>query len=60
MACTNNRRPILAEGSVQEALVRFAEQGMNRGAWLGAYVLMATIFMLSWDSTIRGLGWLCG
>jgi REP-associated tyrosine transposase len=38
--CTNNRRAILAKQSVHQAFVRFAEKGAQRGAWVGAYVLM--------------------
>ena len=38
--CTNERRPILAAESVHRAFVQFAQEGIHRGAWLGAYVLM--------------------
>ncbi len=38
--CTNNRRAILAKRSVHQAFVHFAEKGAQRGAWVGAYVLM--------------------
>src|SRR5438067_1903462 len=42
--CTNNRRAVLATRSVHTTFVRFAEQGMQRGAWLGAYILMPDHF----------------
>src|SRR5438067_9785049 len=42
--CTQNRRSILAQQSVHHAFVHFGEEGMNRGAWLGAYVLMPDHF----------------
>lgn len=38
--CTEKRRSILVEQSVHDAFIRFAEEGMHRGEWLGAYVLM--------------------
>jgi REP element-mobilizing transposase RayT len=38
--CTEKRRSILVEQSVHDAFIRFAEEGVHRGAWLGAYVLM--------------------
>ena len=42
--CTENRRPILARQSIHDAFLRFADEGMHRGAWLGAYVLMPDHF----------------
>jgi REP element-mobilizing transposase RayT len=38
--CTDSRGRILAAESIHQAFVQFAVQGMDRGAWLGAYVLM--------------------
>ena len=38
--CTHNRRHILANASVHESFLRFAKQGPEHGAWVGAYVLM--------------------
>jgi len=38
--CTHERRKILAQPFVNERLVRFAESGPERGAWMGAYVIM--------------------
>jgi REP element-mobilizing transposase RayT len=38
--CTSNRRAILAKQSVHQAFVYFAENGAQRGAWVGAYALM--------------------
>ena len=40
MACTGDRRRILARRSVHDAFVHFAEEGLRHGAWLGAYVPM--------------------
>lgn len=39
-ACTQGRAPILANADVNAAILQFAEAGPERGAWLGAYVLM--------------------
>jgi REP-associated tyrosine transposase len=39
-ACTHNRRHILANPSVHESFVRFAQQGPEHGAWVCAYVIM--------------------
>ena len=39
-ACTWQRNRILAERSVHESLLVFAENGPAHGAWLGAFVLM--------------------
>jgi REP element-mobilizing transposase RayT len=39
-ACVCDRRKILADTAVHEALKRFAEGGPAHGAWLGSYVLM--------------------
>jgi len=38
--CTANRRRILAAKSVHESFIRFAEEGPEHGAWIGAYVMM--------------------
>jgi REP element-mobilizing transposase RayT len=43
-ACTHNRRHILANPSVHERFLRFAEQGPEHGAWVGAYVFMPDHF----------------
>ena len=43
-ACTYKRRHILANPSVHESFLRFAQQGPERGAWMGAYVLMPDHF----------------
>jgi REP element-mobilizing transposase RayT len=42
--CTENRRPIFAQGCVHDAFVCFAEKAMDRGVWVGAYVLMPDHF----------------
>jgi len=39
-ATTHKRAKILARSSIRDAIERFAEEGPDRGAWLGAYVLM--------------------
>jgi REP element-mobilizing transposase RayT len=39
-ACTAERKKLLARPEIHSAFVRFAEQGPNFGAWIGAYVLM--------------------
>lgn len=39
-ACTSERRRILDNGDVHEELIQFGHLGAERGAWLGAYVLM--------------------
>jgi hypothetical protein len=38
--CTTNRSNILATQTIHESFIRFAEEGQERGAWIGAYVLM--------------------
>ncbi len=39
-ACAINRRHLLASTAIHESFIRFAEQGPEHGAWIGAYVLM--------------------
>ena len=39
-ACTCERRPILNNADVRTGLIEFGEARGDRGAWLGAYVLM--------------------
>ncbi len=38
--CTNKRRPILNNVAIHKRFVEFGKTGGDRGAWLGAYVLM--------------------
>ena len=38
-ACTHERRQLLANPMIHSRLVDFAEEGEDRGAWLGDYVL---------------------
>jgi putative transposase len=38
--CTPNRRCVLAAKAIHEGFIRFAEEGPEHGAWVGAYVLM--------------------
>jgi putative transposase len=38
--CAADRRQILAAEAIHESFVRFAEEGPEHGAWVGAYVLM--------------------
>jgi putative transposase len=38
--CTDKRRSLLANIVVHDTLRRFAETGADRGAWVGAYILM--------------------
>src|SRR5437868_13968009 len=42
--CAANRRRILTDEAIHESFVRFAEEGPNHGAWIGAYVLMPDHF----------------
>ena len=59
--CTNRRRPTLATKSVHLAFVQFAREGMHRGAWLGAYVLMPDhvhLFVGFDDQTIELSRWM--
>jgi putative transposase len=39
-ASTPDRRRILAAKATHESFIRFAEEGPEHGAWIGAYVLM--------------------
>jgi REP element-mobilizing transposase RayT len=39
-ACTSRRRKILATAPIHQSLIRFAKEGPEHGAWIGAYVLM--------------------
>jgi len=39
-ACTYERRAILNNSDVHARLIEFGNEGPERGAWLGAYVLM--------------------
>ncbi len=39
-ACTHNRRAILTDARVHKRVLQFAADGLNHGAWLGAFVLM--------------------
>jgi putative transposase len=39
-ACSHKREPILNDPDIHERLIQFATEGEERGAWLGAYVLM--------------------
>ena len=43
-ASTHQRAGILANSAVHEVFEKFAETGPDRGAWLGAYVLMPDHF----------------
>ena len=43
-ACAPERRRILNHVDVQARLIEFGRAGSNRGAWLGAYVLMPDHF----------------
>lgn len=43
-ACTDRRRKLLAKASVHKSFISFAKQGVDRGAWVGAYVLMPDHF----------------
>ena len=38
--CTHERQPILHNTDIHKCFVEFGEKGGDRGAWLGAYVLM--------------------
>lgn len=39
-ACSRKREPILNDPDIHEGLIQFVTEGEERGAWLGAYVLM--------------------
>jgi putative transposase len=39
-ANTHERQPVLNNADVHARMIEFGEEGANRGAWLGAYVLM--------------------
>jgi len=39
-ACTEDRKPILANAKVHETLRKFCETGLTRGVFVGKYVLM--------------------
>lgn len=39
-ACTAERRHLLANPTIYDAFVRFAQTASERGAWVGRYVLM--------------------
>lgn len=39
-ACADERRLLLANDAVHESFQNFAEHGQERGAWVGAYVIM--------------------
>jgi len=39
-ACTEDRKPILANATVHEAFRKFCEAGLTRGVFVGKYVLM--------------------
>jgi putative transposase len=39
-ACTRHRTKILANETVHESFVEFAQAGPSHGAWIGDYVLM--------------------
>ena len=39
-ACTHERRELLADPAIHTEIIEFAEQGPDRGAWLGDYLLM--------------------
>jgi putative transposase len=39
-ACTHERRPIFGSANINRRLVEFGQTGCDRGAWLGAYVIM--------------------
>jgi REP element-mobilizing transposase RayT len=43
-ACTEGRAATLASGELHGAFLRFAKAGAERGAWIGAYVLMPDHF----------------
>jgi len=59
--CTDKRRAILAAKSIHSAFIQFAQEGMHRGAWLGAYVLMPDhfhAFVGLDDQKIQLSGWM--
>jgi REP element-mobilizing transposase RayT len=39
-ACTHERKSLLASTTVHSQLTDFGDKGIDRGAWLGDYVLM--------------------
>ncbi len=60
-AGTAERRELLANDLVHEALVRFARSAPERGAWVGRYVLMPDhlhLFVVVEDERVRLSGWM--
>jgi REP element-mobilizing transposase RayT len=45
-ACTADRRRILATPEIHASLAKFGKNGVEHGAWIGAYVLMPDHFHL--------------
>jgi REP element-mobilizing transposase RayT len=39
-ACTENRKPILAKDKIHQDFIKFCEEGLSRGVFVGKYVLM--------------------
>src|SRR6266705_1084255 len=60
-ACMQDRRKLLATAAIHETFLRFAREGPARGAWVGAYVLMADhlhVFVATDDEKITLSDWM--
>ncbi|MDQ6940015.1 MAG: transposase, partial [Verrucomicrobiota bacterium] len=60
-ACTANRRAFLAKAEVHGAFVQFAERGMERGVWIGRYVIMPDhihLFVVLDDQKLSLTNWI--
>jgi putative transposase len=60
-ACTHARRPILSHRDVHKQFVEFGNEGAERGAWLGAYVLMPDhlhVFVIIDDQRLKLSTWI--
>jgi putative transposase len=60
-ACTAERRPLLANGSIHESFLHFAGNASARGAWVGRYVLMPDhlhLFVIIVDERIQLSVWI--
>ena len=58
--CTHERQPILNNTDIHTHLLEFGEKGGDRGAWLGAYVLMPDhlhAFVVIDDERLTLSGW---
>ena len=60
-ACTYERQQILADPRIHSRLIEFAEDGEDRGAWIGDFILMPDhfhLFVAVDDTRIRLSSWM--